>query len=62
MIECPECRKLFEPERPSRTDGCCSRHCARVRQARRGEPSAEDIKARFLDAVAEQFDKIIKLK
>jgi hypothetical protein len=62
MIECPECRRLFEPERPSRADGYCSRHCARCAQARRGVPSAEDKKASLLDAVAKRFDELFKDK
>ena len=63
-IECPECKELFLPERPSRAvlGGCCSRRCARIRQARHGEPSLEDKKARFVDVMMQKFDEIFKLK
>jgi hypothetical protein len=60
MIECPECRKVYQPEHPDQI--CCSRHCARIRDARRGEPSLEDKKARFTDAILKKFDEIFRLK
>lgn len=62
--ECPECRKLFKPERLVRNafGGCCSRHCARIKQARHGIPSIEDKKAKFMDEVMKRFDDIFKLK
>lgn len=59
MIECAECKHLFLPDRDSRVtpDSCCSRKCARIRQARGGIPSIADKKARVLDAVANAIDK-----
>ena len=60
MKECPECHKLFMPERASQQ--FCGRHCARMAQARHGEPSMEDKKMRFADAILAKLDEIFKLK
>ena len=62
MIECPECKRLFTPSHPSRKNACCSRKCARTREARKGIPSLEDKKAQFVDAFLQKFDEIFKLK
>ena len=61
FLECPECKTLFPPERPSRDGGCCSRHCARIRDARKGEPSMEDKKARFMAEMMERLETIFKV-
>jgi hypothetical protein len=61
LLECPECKTLFPPERPSRNGGFCSRHCARIRDARKGEPSMEDKKARFIAEMMERLEQIFKV-
>jgi hypothetical protein len=58
--ECPECKILFPPDHPLRVGDCCSRHCARIRDARHGVPSEEDRKAKFLDDVAKMLDRLFK--
>ena len=60
MKLCPECRKVYKPDKPDQV--YCSRHCARTAQARHGEPSMEDKKMRFADAILAKLDEIFKLK
>jgi hypothetical protein len=60
--QCPECKVFFPPDHPTREAGCCSRHCARIRDARHGVPSQEDKEARFSDGVMKLFHDIFKPK
>lgn len=60
MKKCPECPKVFNPDKPEQI--YCSRRCARLAQAHKGIPSIEDKKALFADAMMQKFDEIFKLK
>jgi hypothetical protein len=59
-IECRECKQIVDTD--ERGQVYCSRHCARIAQARLGVPSDEDRKARFLDRAAALFDEFLKPK
>ena len=60
MKECPECQQIYRPSYKDQV--CCSRRCARIRDARKGEPSLAEKKIRFADAMLQKFDEIFKLK
>jgi hypothetical protein len=59
-LVCPECKAVYYQDHNDREDGCCSRHCARIRQARRGEPSQEDKEARFVEEMMASHRRIFK--
>ncbi len=58
ILLCPECRKVFVPERPEQR--FCNRRCARISQARGGVPSQEDKEARLADAILKAVREIFK--
>lgn len=60
LRECPECKMVYLPKETEQV--FCSRRCARIKQARQGLPSYEDVRASLLSEFGGAIDKYFKPK